>query len=69
MPTWPDKEEALLRRFVESLKLRASGAPYRSVLRGFQRFVCRRTPGPAKRSDDSRVASATIKGVTDSYGP
>jgi integrase/recombinase XerD len=43
MPTWPDKEEALLRRFVESLKLRGSGAPCRSVLRGFQRFVCRRT--------------------------
>ena len=43
MPTWPDKEEALLRRFVQSLKLRGGGAPRRSVLRGFQRFVCRRT--------------------------
>jgi integrase/recombinase XerD len=41
--TWPDKEEALLKEFVEALKLRSSGAPYRSVLRGFQRFVCRRT--------------------------
>jgi len=42
--TWPDKEETLLGQFVEALKLRSSGAPYRSVLRGFQRFVCRRTP-------------------------
>src|ERR1043165_3536727 len=41
MPTWPDKEEALLRRFVESRKLHGSCAPRRSVLRGFQRFVCR----------------------------
>jgi integrase/recombinase XerD len=41
---WPDKEEALLRQFVEDLKLQTSGAPCRSVLRGFQRFVCRRTP-------------------------
>jgi len=46
MPTWPDKEEALLRRFVESLKLRGRGAPRRSVLRGFQRFVCRRSARP-----------------------
>lgn len=43
MTTWPDKEEALLKEFVEMQKLRSSGAPYRSVLRGFQRFVCRRT--------------------------
>jgi integrase/recombinase XerD len=41
--TWPDKGETLLKEFVEALKLRGSGAPYRSVLRGFQRFVCRRT--------------------------
>jgi integrase/recombinase XerD len=42
--TWPDKEETLLGQFIEALKLRSSGAPYRSVLRGFQRFVCRRSP-------------------------
>ena len=44
MTTWPDKEEVLMRLFIEDLKLRTSGAPYRSVLRGFQRFVCRRSP-------------------------
>lgn len=44
MTTWPDKEEDLMRLFIDDLKLRTSGAPYRSVLRRFQRFVCRRTP-------------------------
>jgi integrase/recombinase XerD len=53
MTTWPDKEEALLKEFMEALKLRTSGAPYRSVLRGFQRFVTRR----ARRS---RLSEATI---------
>jgi hypothetical protein len=53
MTTWPDKEEALLKEFMEALKLRTSGAPYRSVLRGFQRFVSRR----ARRS---RLSEATI---------
>jgi integrase/recombinase XerD len=53
MTTWPDKEEALLKKFVETLRLRTSGAPYRSVLRGFLRFVCRR----ARRS---RLSEATI---------
>lgn len=53
MPTWPDKEEVFLMQFVEDLKLRTSGAPCRSVLRGFQRFVCRRSPKP-------RLSEATI---------
>ena len=53
MTTWPDKEEALLKEFMEALKLRTSGAPYRSVLRGFQRFVSRR----ARRS---RLSESTI---------
>ena len=53
MPIWPDKKEALLRQFVDDLKLRTSRAPYRSVLRGFQCFVCRRTPR-------SRLNEATI---------
>lgn len=51
MPTWPDKEEALLRRFVESRKPHGSGAPRRSVLRGFQRFVCRRSARPRLTDD------------------
>ena len=42
MSVWPDKDEALLRQFVDHLKLR-SEAPVRSVLRGFQRFVSRRS--------------------------
>jgi integrase len=45
MPVWPDKDEALLRQFVDHLSLR-SEAPVRSVLRGFQRFVSRRAAKP-----------------------
>jgi len=53
MPVWPDKDEALLRQFVDHLKLRCSGEPVRSTLRGFQRFVSRRTSKP-------RLGEATI---------
>lgn len=55
MPIWPDKEEALLRQFVDDLNLRTSRAPYRSVLRGFQCFVCRRTPR-SRLSDETILA-------------
>lgn len=39
MNCWPDKEEALLRQFVEPLKLQRHGASYCCLLREFQRFV------------------------------
>jgi integrase/recombinase XerD len=42
---WPDEEELLLTEFVEQLQLRSTGAPYRSLLRAFQRFVSRQTQG------------------------
>jgi integrase len=45
MPAWPDEDELLLTEFVEQLQLRSNGAPYRSLLRRFQRFVSRRFPG------------------------
>lgn len=45
MPAWPDKDEGLLKQFVEHRKLR-SRAPVRSVLRNFQRFVSRHATKP-----------------------
>jgi integrase/recombinase XerD len=39
MSYWPDKDEALLRQFVEQLKLRRYDVSYCCVLRDFQRFV------------------------------
>ena len=44
MSVWPDKDELLLKQFVEQLRLRTHGAPYRSLLRRFQRFVSRHSP-------------------------
>ena len=45
MPAWPDEDELLLTEFVEQLQLRSNGAPYRSLLRAFQRFVSQQAPG------------------------
>lgn len=44
MSHWPDQGEALLRQFVEQLKLRRYGVSYCCVLRDFQRFVSRDSP-------------------------
>ena len=45
--SWPDREQALLRRYVAELDLDRegphSGKPYESVLRRFQRFVMERS--------------------------
>ena len=40
---WPDRDESLLKLFVEQRELRGDGSPYRSVLRRFQQFFSRRT--------------------------
>ena len=40
MPAWPDKEEALLKEFLNNPEgLPSYGAGRRSALRGFQRFA------------------------------
>ena len=44
MSHWPDQDEALLRQFVEQLKLRRYGVSYCCVLRDFQRFVSQSSP-------------------------
>ena len=44
MSYWPDKDEALLRQFVEQLKLRRYGVSYCCLLRDFQRFVSEDSP-------------------------
>lgn len=44
MPDWPDQDEALINQFVKQLNLLRYGAPYRSLLRQFQRFVAQRSP-------------------------
>jgi len=54
MPAWPDTDEALLKQFVDHLKLR-SEAPVRSVLRGFQRFVSQR--GAKRRLENATIAA------------
>lgn len=47
MPNWPTQDEAPIKQFVDQLNLACYSAPYRSLLRQFQRFVVRRSPKPA----------------------
>lgn len=54
MRVWPDKNEALLKQFVERLELRRYGGTYRGVLRQFQSFVSKHS---AKRS----LTQATLR--------
>jgi hypothetical protein len=58
MPHWPDEDEALINQFVKQLNLNCYSAPYRSVLRKFQRFVARRFP---KRAFSEAVLRAWLK--------
>jgi len=44
MPNWPDQDETLINQFVSQLNLACYSAPYRSLLRQFQRFVADRSP-------------------------
>ena len=44
MGFWPDKDEALLKQFVEQLKLSRYDSAYRSHLRSFQRFLSWQSP-------------------------
>lgn len=44
MPDWPTQDETLIKQFVDQLKLACYSAPYRSLLRQFQRFVVQRSP-------------------------
>ena len=46
MPDWPDQDETLINQFVNQLNLACDSAPYRSVLRQFQRFVTQRSRRP-----------------------
>jgi site-specific recombinase XerD len=46
MPNWPDQDETLIKQFVDQLNLACYSAPYRSLLRQFQRFVVQRSPKP-----------------------
>jgi integrase/recombinase XerD len=58
MPNWPDQDEALINQFVKQLNLNCYSAPYRSLLRQFQRFVVRRFP---KRAFSEAVLRAWLK--------
>ena len=44
MPNWPDENETLINHYVKQLILNCYSAPYRSLLRKFQRFVTLRFP-------------------------
>jgi site-specific recombinase XerD len=46
VPNWPTQDEALIKQFVDQLNLACYTAPYRSLLRQFQRFVVQRSPKP-----------------------
>ena len=46
MPDWPTQDETLIKQFVGQLNLACYSAPYRSLLRQFQRFVVQRSPKP-----------------------
>lgn len=46
MPDWPTQDETLIKQFVNQLNLACYSAPYRSLLRQFQRFVAQRSPKP-----------------------
>jgi integrase len=46
VPNWPTEDEALIKQFVDQLNLACYSAPYRSLLRQFQRFVLQRSPKP-----------------------
>jgi integrase/recombinase XerD len=46
VPNWPTQDEALIKQFVDQLNLACYSAPYRSLLRQFQRFVVQRSPKP-----------------------
>jgi integrase len=46
VPDWPTQDEALIKQFVNQLNLACYSAPYRSLLRQFQRFVVHRSPNP-----------------------
>jgi site-specific recombinase XerD len=61
--TWPDREQALLRRYVAELELNQesprAGKPYESVLRRFQMFVMERSD---KGSPDRIMIEAWLRG-------
>lgn len=46
MPDWPTQDETLIKQFVTQLNLACYTAPYRSLLRQFQRFVTQRSRKP-----------------------
>lgn len=46
MPDWPTQDETLIKQFVDQLSLACYSAPYRSLLRQFQRFVVQLSPKP-----------------------
>src|SRR5262245_16626165 len=58
--TWPDRELALLRRYVADLDLAGvrSGKPYESVLRRFQTYAMKRDP---KRPLDQETVQAWLR--------
>lgn len=58
MPNWPDQDETLINQFVKQLNLNCYSAPYRSLLRKFQRFVAQQFP---KRAFSEAVLRAWLK--------
>ena len=58
MPNWPDQDETLINQFVKELNLNCYSAPYRSLLRKFQRFVAQRFP---KRGFSEAVLRTWLK--------
>ena len=58
MPNWPNQDETLINQFVKQLNLNCYSAPYRSLLRKFQRFVKQRFP---KRPFSQAVLRAWLK--------
>jgi integrase len=55
VPDWPNPDETLINEFVKQLNLACYSAPYRSVLRRFQRFVTQRSRRPGFSKSDLRA--------------
>jgi len=58
VPDWPIQDETLIKQFVDQLNLACYSAPYRSLLRQFQRFVVQRFP---KRTLSEAVLRAWLR--------
>ena len=69
MPNWPDQDETLINQFVRQLNLNCYSAPYRSLLRKFQRFVAQRFPKRAFSEARSQELSAQMRQLNEKKLP